>query len=125
MTPAGRQDVFAALSDLADALELPDGSPAQGAAQFNRLNRSLESLDQQLTHLSSVRASVGSRLQAAAVVADAHAGSKLQIQQALSQVQDLDYAEASTRLVQNMTGLQAAQEAFSRLAKLSLFNFLR
>ena len=125
VTPAGRQDVFAALSDLAAALELPDGSPAQGAAQFNRLNRSLESLDQQLTHLSSVRASVGSRLQAAAVVADAHAGSKLQIQQALSDVRDLDYAEASTRLAQNMTGLQAAQEAFSRLANLSLFNFLR
>jgi len=125
VAPAGRQDVFAALSELAAALELPDGSPVQGTAQFNRLNRSLENLDQQLTHLSSVRASVGSRLQGAAVVADAHAGSKLQIQQALSQVQDLDYGEASTRLAQNMTGLQAAQEAFTRLANLSLFNFLR
>ena len=125
VAPAGRQDVFAALSELADALELPDGSPVQGTAQFNRLNRSLENLDQQLTHLSSVRASVGSRLQAAAVVADAHAGSTLQIQQALSQVQDLDYAEASTRLAKNLTGLQAAQEVFSRLANLSLFNFLR
>ncbi|WP_448506218.1 flagellar hook-associated protein FlgL [Immundisolibacter sp.] len=125
VTPAGHQDVFAALSELTDALELPNGSPAQGAAQFNRLNRSLESLDQQLTHLSAVRASVGSRLQAAEIVADAHAGSALQIQQALSDVRDLDYAEAATRLAQNMTGLQAAQEAFSRLANLSLFNFLR
>jgi flagellar hook-associated protein 3 FlgL len=74
---------------------------------------------------SRAACAAGSRPQAAAVVADAHAGAKLQIQQALSQVQDLDYAQASTRLAKNVTGLQAAQEAFSRLANLSLFNFLR
>ena len=125
VTPAGRQDVFSALSELADALYLPDATPAQRAAQTNRLSRSLETLDQQLTHLSSVRANLGSRLKAAEVVADAHAGSALQIQQALSDVRDLDYAEAATRLAQNITGLQAAQEAFSRLANLSLFNYLR
>ncbi|HEX2797905.1 MAG TPA: flagellar hook-associated protein FlgL [Immundisolibacter sp.] len=125
VTPAGRQDMFAALAELAAALELPDGSPTLGAAQANRLNRSLENLDQQLVHVSGVRASVGSRLKAAEVAADAHAGSALQIQQALSTVRDLDYAEAATRLAQNITGLQAAQEAFSRLANLSLFNYLR
>lgn len=125
VTPAGRQDMFSALAELASALELPEGSPALGTAQINRLSRGLESLDQQLLHLSGVRASVGSRLRAAEVAADAHAGSALQIQQALSDVRDLDYAEAATRLAQNITGLQAAQEAFSRLANLSLFNYLR
>lgn len=125
VTPAGRQDMFAALAELAAALELPDGSPAQSAAQTNRLSRSLESLDQQLLHVSSVRSNVGSRLKAAEVVADAQAGSAIQIQQALSDVRDLDYAEAATRLAQNLTGLQAVQETFSRLANLSLFNYLR
>lgn len=123
--PAGRQDMFALLGELADALRLPDGTPQQRAAQATRLNRVLESLDQQLGHVSSVRADVGSRLKAAEVAADASAGAKLQIEQALSAAQDLDYADAATRLAKNLTALQAVQETFSRLANLSLFNYLR
>jgi flagellar hook-associated protein 3 FlgL len=125
VAPSGRLDIFAALDDLADNLERSGTSPAAQTAVTNRLGQALDNLDQQLGHLSSLRASVGSRLKAAEVVADAHAGSKLQIQEALSNVRDLDYAEAATRLAQNITGLQAAQEAFSRLANLSLFNYLR
>jgi flagellar hook-associated protein 3 FlgL len=123
--PAGKQDMFALLGELADALRLPDDTPQQRAAQATRLNRVLENLDQQLGHVSSVRADVGSRLKAAEVAADASAGAKLQIQQALSATQDLDYADAATRLSQNLTALQAVQETFSRLANLSLFNYLR
>jgi flagellar hook-associated protein 3 FlgL len=55
----------------------------------------------------------------------ANAGARLQIQQALSDVQDLDYAEASTRLAKNLTALQAVRETFSKLSNLSLFNYLR
>ena len=123
--PAGREDMFGVLTEIAAGLSLPDDSPQARTAQTNRLNRALEALDQQLTHLSSVRADVGSRLKAAEVAADASAGATLQIQQALSDVQDLDYAEASTRLAKNLTALQAVQETFSRLASLSLFNYLR
>ena len=123
--PAGRQDMFALLGELADALRQPDTTPAQRAAQATRLNRVLENLDQQLGHVSSVRADVGSRLKAAEVAADASAGAKLQIEQALSATQDLDYADAATRLAKNLTALQAVQETFSRLANLSLFNYLR
>jgi flagellar hook-associated protein 3 FlgL len=123
--PAGKQDMFALLGELADALRLPDGTPQQSAAQATRLNRVLENLDQQLGHVSSVRADVGSRLKAAEVAADASAGAKLQIQKALSATQNLDYADASTRLAQKLTALQAVQETFSRLANLSLFSYLR
>jgi flagellar hook-associated protein 3 FlgL len=123
--PAARQDMFAALSELAEALRQPDSSPQLRTAQANRLNRSIEQLDQQLGHVSSVRADVGSRLRAADVAADANAGARLQIEQALSDVRDLDYAEASTRLAKNLTALQAVQETFTRLANLSLFNYLR
>ena len=37
---------------------------------------------------------------------------------------DLDYAEAVSRMNQQLTGLQAAQAAYSRIARLSLFDFL-
>jgi flagellar hook-associated protein 3 FlgL len=125
VSPAGHQDAFSVLGDVAAALGLPDGTPQQRAEQANRLTRALESLDQQMGQVSSVRADVGARMKAADVASDANAGAKLQIQQALSDVQDLDYAEASTRLAKHLTALQAVQETFSRLSNLSLFNYLR
>lgn len=123
--PAGRQDMFATLSEIAAALSMPVGTQQQQAVQVNQLNRSLEALDQQLLHVSSVRADVGSRMKAAEVAADAGAGVRLQLEQALSNLRDLDYAEAATELAKNLTALQAVQETFSRLANLSLFNYLR
>ncbi len=123
--PAGSQDMFGVLTEIAAGLSLRDGTPQARAAQANRLSRALEALDQQLTHVSSVRADVGSRLKAADVAADASAGARLQIEQALSDVRDLDYAEAATRLAKNLTALQAVQETFSKLSSLSLFNYLR
>lgn len=125
VTPAGRQDAFAALAELASALRQSDAKPQDRAEQANRLNRAVEGLDQQLLHVSSIRADVGSRMKAAEVAADAQAGAKLHIQQALSEVQDLDYAEASTRLSKNLTALQAVQATFSKVSSLSLFNYLR
>lgn len=47
-----------------------------------------------------------------AAAAASNAGARLQIAQALSDVRNLDYAEASTRLATNLTALQAVQETF-------------
>jgi flagellar hook-associated protein 3 FlgL len=41
-----------------------------------------------------------------------------------SQLQDLDYASAISRMNQQMVGLQAAQQSFSTIARLTLFNYL-
>jgi flagellar hook-associated protein 3 FlgL len=40
----------------------------------------------------------------------------------LSSVRDLDFAEAISRLNQQMTGLQAAQAAYTRIGQMSLFD---
>jgi len=39
-------------------------------------------------------------------------------------LQDLDYAEAISRLSLQTTALQAAQQTFARVQGLNLFNFL-
>jgi flagellar hook-associated protein 3 FlgL len=44
--------------------------------------------------------------------------------EALSQVRDLDYAEALSLLSQQMFGLEAAQQSYARTQGLSLFKFL-
>jgi len=51
-------------------------------------------------------------------------GTKFSMEKMLSQVQDLDYAEAIARLSLQKTGLEAAQQTFIKVQGLSLFNFL-
>jgi flagellar hook-associated protein 3 FlgL len=42
----------------------------------------------------------------------------------IGKLRDVDYAEAIARMNQQLTSLQAAQAAYSRIAQLSLFNYL-
>ena len=46
------------------------------------------------------------------------------LQKSLSEMQDLDYAEAISRMNQQMVALQAAQAAYTRLGQMSLFDYL-
>ena len=48
----------------------------------------------------------------------------LQYQQNLSDLQDLDYAKAISDLTRKQVDLEAAQQSFSRISQLSLFNYL-
>ena len=71
------------------------------------------------------RAVIGSRM---AEIDDLDAvGDNLELKYAetLSSLQDLDYAEAITRLTRQQTELQAAQQSFARVSQLSLFDYLR
>jgi flagellar hook-associated protein 3 FlgL len=43
----------------------------------------------------------------------------------LSELRDLDYAEAITRLNVQLVGLQAAQSSYTKMAQLSLFDYIR
>jgi len=49
----------------------------------------------------------------------------LNIKTNLSTVEDLDYASAITKMNQQMLSLEAAQSSFSKMAQLSLFNYLK
>jgi len=40
-------------------------------------------------------------------------------------LQDVDYAQAITNYNQQLTGLQAAQQAYARVQGLSLFDYLK
>jgi flagellar hook-associated protein 3 FlgL len=47
-----------------------------------------------------------------------------QLELTRSTIEDLDYAEAASRLSQQSVTLQAAQQAFVRVQGLNLFNYL-
>jgi flagellar hook-associated protein 3 FlgL len=119
------EDMFTTLSDLAGTLE--SSTLTQGdLARFNSdMATALQQLDQVSDHLSSVRADVGTRLSTIDNAQDALADRKVELQSATSQLRDLDYAEAVSRMNQQLVGLQAAQASYSQIAQLSLFNYLR
>ena len=48
----------------------------------------------------------------------------LQYQQALSKLQDVDYAQAISDLTRKQVQLEAAQQSFLKVSQLSLFNYL-
>ena len=50
---------------------------------------------------------------------------KLNLQTALSGIEDLDYASAITKMQQQMLSLQAAQNSFGKISQLSLFNYIK
>lgn len=50
---------------------------------------------------------------------------KLRIKSTLSEIEDLDYAEAVARMNKEMMGLEAAMGSFAKISGLSLFDYIR
>ncbi len=125
VSPSANQDLLTTVQNLAIALESTVDNDA-GRAQFhNALNRFLVDVDQGLDNILAVRTKVGARLGTLDDQREINADFLLQVQETLSTVHDVDYAEAATRLNQQLTAIEAAQLSFIRVQGLSLFNFLR
>jgi len=82
-------------------------------------------MDETLARFSDVRTQIGSRLNAVDQQIDINDTVSLQFQENLSALQDVDYAQAITNYNQQLTGLQAAQQAYARVQGLSLFDYLK
>lgn len=109
--------VFTALGEFVAALE-------GGGDVSADISTALGALDASLDRVLTVRAQIGSQL--VEVEQLGFIGSDLDLQYAttLSSLQDLDYNEAISRLTQQQTYLQAAQQSFLKTTGLSLFNYL-
>lgn len=124
VTPSVHQSLFRTLENLAGVLET-SAVGATGQAQLrNGLNAAQGALDTALTHVLSVRATAGGHLQELDALDSLGDDLHLQYQQTLSTLQDTDYNEAVSTLARQKLGLEAAQQSFSKLMGLSLFNYL-
>ena len=77
-----------------------------------------------LNHVLNVRASVGARQNTVESLSTAAEDYNLNFSARLSELRDLDYAEAISRFFSQQMQLEAAQTSFKRLSQLSLFNIL-
>jgi flagellar hook-associated protein 3 FlgL len=119
------EDIFTTLGNLATALESSTQTTAERATFNSNMATVLQQLDQAGDHLLGVRAEVGTRLSSIDGAQEALADRKVELETTTSQLRDLDYAEAVSRMNQQLVGLQAAQASYSRIAQLSLFDYLR
>jgi flagellar hook-associated protein 3 FlgL len=110
----GTTDVWTIMDDLATNLEAD-------AADSNVLT----DIDTAFAGLFETRAKIGARMNAIDEQKVANGSFELAVAEVKSSLEDLDYAEAISRFNQQLTALQASQQAFIRVQDLSLFNFLR
>lgn len=122
VAPSTAQDMFTTLDNIIATLRQPDGG---GPAMQNALNGELANLDQAIGSVIEARAGVGARMNALSQQASLNDDLTLQYKTALSDVQDLDYYDAVSRLSLQSSSLQAAQMTFSRLQNMSLFDYLK
>lgn len=118
------QDMFESIADLAESVDADVSDDAARAAMTNRINAGILGIDQALGSVLDVRTQVGSRLSAIENQADSNSSFALGLKETLAGIEDLDYAEALSRLSIQATMLEAAQKSFVRTRNLSLFNFL-
>ena len=123
--PSTARSIFDVVDDLAASLRAPVVAPADGATLANSLTGALADLDQALGNVDSVRARIGARLNAVDSERSVNEGFEIHLQEVRSEIGDLDYAEAISRLSQQSAALQAAQASFARIQGLTLFDYLR
>ncbi|HXZ58814.1 MAG TPA: flagellar hook-associated protein FlgL [Steroidobacteraceae bacterium] len=121
VAPAGKGSVFATLSSLITTLNSGSLTSAQLTTQ---VGAAIQQIDNALSGLNNVQASVGGRLNAITTVANNAQSDQTQLQGAISQLSSTDYAAAVTQLSTQELALQAAQASYASIAKLSLFNYI-
>jgi flagellar hook-associated protein 3 FlgL len=122
VSPAGKQSAFAALSSLITTLNSPTLNNGQLATQ---ISAAIQQVGNSITNFSNVSASVGARLNAITTEQSAAQTTQTNLQVNIGAIVNTDYAAATTQLSTEELALQAAQESYASIAKLSLFQFLR
>lgn len=116
MRTGSGESVFKTMATLIGQLELNDTTG---------LTTAITKIDQAGDNILRVRAALGSRMNEVEALGYLNQDLSLQYDQTLSKLQDLDYAKAISDLTLKQNQLQAAQESFSKISQLSLFDYLR
>ena len=125
VSPSQKQDIFTSIRQISDLLASPNVDAADYAKEANDLTQSIATFDEAVVHIQSQRTTIGNRLQLLENRSEENAAISLRLEKQISELQDLDFAEAVSKLNIQSTALEAAQQSYIRIQGLSLFNFLR
>ena len=117
----GSQSIFKTIADLVGAIEDPSNT---GSAFSADITAALGNIDRGHENILRVRGAIGSLLNELDSLTTTADDMAVQYAQALSNLQDLDFAQAISDLTRKKTNLEAAQKSFAQTSQLSLFNYL-
>jgi len=124
VAPAPIQGVFQTLEALTEAVHAPVTSPAEQARFASAIGAAVANIDRVLDHANLLRTGVGTAMRELDGLDDMSESFDLHNSQALSALEDLDYAKALSDVTRLQLGLEAAQKVFIRVAGMSLFDQL-
>ncbi len=123
--PQAGTDMFAALDSAIAALKQPVGSDASAnAALQNSMSTAITKMQNALTNITTVQASVGGRENQVKAMQTITSTNSTVTTNALSDLTQADMTTAISNLLQQQNALTAAQKAFSSVSNLSLFQYL-
>lgn len=99
-------------------------SPADPVQHTVNYNTILSQLNNTLDHISSQRADTGIRLQLIDRQKNNHLDNELYLNSGRAAIEDLDFSKAISEFEQSKMALQAAQQTFSQIQNLTLFNYI-
>lgn len=114
------RSLFDSLQNMIDILDPTSGVPYTTAAY----NQALGDLQSAVSHVATVRATVGARLNSLESLTSSAEDRGLNYDLRLSELQDLDYTEAISRFSSYQVQLEAAQLTFKQISQMSLFSIL-
>jgi flagellar hook-associated protein 3 FlgL len=109
---------------LMDGLERLEDNPTDAATLDKLLEDTLDNLTASLDSISETRSEVGARLNVVENTRSLAADIELVNKEVLSKLSDVDFAEAVSRLSLESFLLEAAQQSYTTIQNLSLFNRL-
>jgi len=116
--------LFRVVDDIEETMRTNNG-PASGTETYHAaMQRAISNLDIAIGKVLDVQANIGARQNALESQKNVNADSLVQIQTTMSETQDLDYATAISRLELQQLGLTAAQQSFTQIQGLNLFNYI-
>jgi flagellar hook-associated protein 3 FlgL len=120
---SNKQDLLTTVRNIATGLIEKDPVVDPEGFEF-LLGDTLTGLDNAMDSILEVQAQIGARFNSIDSTRSLHADLDLNAHEVLSEIRDLDFAEAVSRLSFQSFLLEAAQQSFVRVSGLSLFNAL-
>jgi flagellar hook-associated protein 3 FlgL len=94
-------------------------------SQTSGIQRGIADITQMHNTLTLTQAKNGSDQQVILAQKDVLDETQLRLKSTLSEIEDLDYAEAVTRMNKEMMSLEAAMGSFAKISGLTLFDYIR
>lgn len=121
---SSKQSITDTLFRLRQGLDTLEDNPDDSATLDILIEDSLTNLASAQTSVSEVRSQIGARLNIIENTRSMSEDVKLVSQEVLSELSDVDFAEAVSRLSLQTFLLEAAQQSYTTISRLSLFNQL-